>query len=720
MMEKVDFIHKIFGLNESSNLKLKIPSDILKIHKAFKKSGKKLYVVGGAVRDAILGDNPKDFDLATDAKPDEVLKIAKDNKFSTAEVGKSFGVVIVNGNEIATFRNDIGKGRRPSSVDYTDIEGDVRRRDLTVNALFYDLDKKEIVDLVGGIADLKKKKIRTVGKAEDRFEEDPLRKLRALRFQARLGGTFDKDLLSSLQKDPTLKGVSSERIRDEFVKSLKSAKNPQKYMEMNDKIGFTKLILPNLKVTKPYINDNDYILFLSSILRKNPPTYLSKSLNKLTYSNDERNNIVFLVSLQQFKPEEVLVYKKAQSKTSLSDEQIKKFGSIIGKDMKKFVEFKLSVGGKDVPKDIKGPEIGMWIKNKEKENFLNENLKQLGITDFKSLFKKMPSDLQKRVYNLKNFGQRLDKHPEGNVLKHTMVVVNRSIKDDDIDIAIAAMFHDIGKDETAGIHPKKGHITHFGHEKVSASLVSQYRDWIKSVGGNAANVFYIVKNHMRYKQLDDMRIKKVMKLKSFRAFDKLSKFSKHDRGGLGEGIINEGGRILRVFDFDDTLAKSTSFIYVKHKDGSESKLDPAQYAKYNAKSTDVFDFRDFNRLLNKPKIIKKNFNLLQKMLNNPNKKVTILTARKLAYPIRKFFKDQFGMDVYVVALGSNNPKDKSDWIEKHIKKGYTDIAFMDDSSKNIRAVDKLKSKYPDVRIKTHLVREHIDEEVQKYVDILIH
>ena len=720
MMEKVDFIHKIFGLNESSNLKLKIPSDILKIHKAFKKSGKKLYVVGGAVRDAILGDNPKDFDLATDAKPDEVLKIAKDNKFSTAEVGKSFGVVIVNGNEIATFRKDIGKGRRPSSVDYTDIEGDVRRRDLTVNALFYDLDKKEIVDLVGGIADLKKKKIRTVGKAEDRFEEDPLRKLRALRFQARLGGTFDKDLLSSLQKDPTLKGVSSERIRDEFVKSLKSAKNPQKYMEMNDKIGFTKLILPNLKVTKPYINDNDYILFLSSILRKNPPTYLSKSLNKLTYSNDERNNIVFLVSLQQFKPEEVLVYKKAQSKTSLSDEQIKKFGSIIGKDMKKFVEFKLSVGGKDVPKDIKGPEIGMWIKNKEKENFLNENLKQLGITDFKSLFKKMPSDLQKRVYNLKNFGQRLDKHPEGNVLKHTMVVVNRSIKDDDIDIAIAAMFHDIGKDETAGIHPKKGHITHFGHEKVSASLVSQYRDWIKSVGGNAANVFYIVKNHMRYKQLDDMRIKKVMKLKSFRAFDKLSKFSKHDRGGLGEGIINEGGRILRVFDFDDTLAKSTSFIYVKHKDGSESKLDPAQYAKYNAKSTDVFDFRDFNKLLNKPKIIKKNINLLQKMLNNPNKKVTILTARKLAYPIRKFFKDQFGMDVYVVALGSNNPKDKSDWIEKHIKKGYTDIAFMDDSSKNIRAVDKLKSKYPDVRIKTHLVREHIDEEVQKYVDILIH
>ena len=183
-------------------------------------------------------------------------------------------------------------------------------------------------------------------------------------------------------------------------------------------------------------------------------------------------------------------------------------------------------------------------------------------------------------------------------------------------------------------------------------------------------------------------------------------------------VITEG-RILRVFDFDDTLAKSTAFIYVKHKDGSESKLDPAQYAKYNSKTTDVFDFRDFNKILNNPKIIQKNFKLLQRMLDNPNKKVTILTARKLAFPVTKFFKDQ-GMDVYVVALGSNNPKDKSDWIEKHIKKGYTDIAFMDDSSKNIKAVDKLKSKYPNVRIKTHLVKEHIDVEVQKYVNKLIH
>jgi tRNA nucleotidyltransferase/poly(A) polymerase len=523
-----------------ANLKLKIPSDVIKIHKAFKKNGKKLYVVGGAVRDAILGKSPKDFDVATDAKPDEVEKIAKDNGIPTKLVGKRFGVVIwiINGEEyeIATFRKDIGKGRRPDSVDYTDIHGDVKRRDLTVNALFYDIDRKEIVDLVGGIEDLKKKKIRTVGKAKERFDEDPLRKLRALRFWTRLGGTLDKELLDALQNDPSLKGVSSEAIRIEFLKSIQSSKNTKDFLEMCDKVGFTSQILPNLKVSKPYPKTTDYILLLAWILRKNSPIVLKKILNKINYTNKEVEEIVYLNTLQNFTPEKVSVYKKGQSKAD--DSRIIMFGKMIGKDFKKFIKFKLSVKGGDVPSDIKGPAIGLWMANKEKENYLNEGLKEMGITDFKSLFKKMPSDLQKRVYNLKNFGQRVDKHPEGNVLKHTITVVNRSIKEDDIDIAIAAMFHDIGKDETAGIHPKKGHITHFGHEKVSANLVKKYRNWIESVGGNTANVYYIVKNHMRFKQLDNMRIQKVMKLKAFRAFDKLGKFSKHDRSGLDVNEIS--------------------------------------------------------------------------------------------------------------------------------------------------------------------------------------
>lgn len=183
-------------------------------------------------------------------------------------------------------------------------------------------------------------------------------------------------------------------------------------------------------------------------------------------------------------------------------------------------------------------------------------------------------------------------------------------------------------------------------------------------------------------------------------------------------MLNEG-RVLRVFDWDDTIGKSESNIYVKHKNGTETKLTPAEYAVYNEKPGDKFDFRDFNKMMNNPSVIEKNFKLLQRMLDNPQKKVTILTARKIAFPIRKYLKDTFGMDVYVVALGSNNPQDKADWIEKHIKKGYNSIAFMDDSKKNIDAVNALKSKYPNVQIKTKWVTESIEEDVQYYVDKII-
>ena len=150
------------------------------------------------------------------------------------------------------------------------------------------------------------------------------------------------------------------------------------------------------------------------------------------------------------------------------------------------------------------------------------------------------------------------------------------------------------------------------------------------------------------------------------------------------------GRVLRVFDFDDTLAKSVAYIYVTHKDGTKSTLSPGEYAKYKPQRGDEFDFKDFNSMLNNPKVIKKNFKLLQQMLSNPNKKVTILTARKLGFPIRKFFKDEYGLDVYPVTLASNNPKDKADWIEDMIdNKGYDDVYFADDSQKNVDAAKQM-------------------------------
>ena len=360
------------GKLKENKISLRVPGDIKGLYRLFKKNRKKLYIVGGAVRDAILGKSPKDFDLATDAKPDEVLKIAKQGGFKTIEVGKKFGVVIVGGHEIATFRKDIGKGRRPQAVDFSDIQGDVNRRDLTINSLFYDIEKNEVVDLTGGLKDLKAKIVKTVGNPKQRFDEDPLRKLRALRFQATIGGKMDKQTEIALLKNPSLKGVSGERIREEFVKSIIKAKSPKMYMEANDKFGFTKQIFPGLKVSKPYPNINDYQVFMGIILRKNEPQKIGKILNKLKYSSKEAINVMFLNLLQNFNGNNIYMYKKYQEKASLSPRQIILFGKLIGKDFKKFVNFKLSVKGTEFV-GLKGHEIGKAIRNKEAELY-NENV----------------------------------------------------------------------------------------------------------------------------------------------------------------------------------------------------------------------------------------------------------------------------------------------------------------------------------------------------------
>ena len=158
---------------------------------------------------------------------------------------------------------------------------------------------------------------------------------------------------------------------------------------------------------------------------------------------------------------------------------------------------------------------------------------------------------------------------------------------------------------------------------------------------------------------------------------------------------------LRVFDFDDTLVKSNSRIHVTNK-GKRKTLTTGEYAIYKAKSGDEFDFSDFDKVI-QPKKIKAMFRVFKNIYKaSGNRRITILTARAAYKPVRQFFKD-IGYDVYVVALSSSNPKDKSDWIEKQIKDGYDDVLFFDDSRKNIKAVKKLEKQYPDIKMITRLV-----------------
>lgn len=146
---------------------------------------------------------------------------------------------------------------------------------------------------------------------------------------------------------------------------------------------------------------------------------------------------------------------------------------------------------------------------------------------------------------------------------------------------------------------------------------------------------------------------------------------------------------LRVFDFDDTLVKTDSYVYVTHKSGSRTKLTPGEFAVYKPKKGDVFDFSDFHYVKN-PQEIKAITEVLRRMVKAAgDRKVYILTARGSAKPIEKYIRDIGIRGVEVVALGDGNPEKKADWIEARVKEDeYDDVFFIDDSKPNVKAVKK--------------------------------
>jgi FMN phosphatase YigB (HAD superfamily) len=161
---------------------------------------------------------------------------------------------------------------------------------------------------------------------------------------------------------------------------------------------------------------------------------------------------------------------------------------------------------------------------------------------------------------------------------------------------------------------------------------------------------------------------------------------------------------LRIFDFDDTLVKTNSFIYVTHRNGMKTKLSPGQYAKYDTRDGDEFDFKDFQQI-KKPELIKGYVELLRRMVSSGgSREVYILTARAAERPVSQFIKDLGISGVKVIALGDNNPEKKADWIEDRVKEGYDDIFFVDDSEKNIAAVKKRLRDYPNVKQKIQQVK----------------
>jgi poly(A) polymerase len=208
------------------------------------------YLVGGCVRDMLMGCPPKDYDVATAATPAQVLELFPE----ALTVGAQFGVVIVPreaGNvEVATFRTDgtYVNGRHPGEVRYAQTpQEDVRRRDFTINGLLFDPLRAEVLDYVGGQADLRARRLRTIGDPYERLNEDRLRMLRAVRFSARFGFKLDSTVLEAVrQLAPHIHSVSAERVRDEIVKILTDGP-ARKGFELLDQSGLLAEVLPEVK-----------------------------------------------------------------------------------------------------------------------------------------------------------------------------------------------------------------------------------------------------------------------------------------------------------------------------------------------------------------------------------------------------------------------------------------------------------------------------------------
>lgn len=193
------------------------------IVRALRQAGHEAYFVGGCVRDMVMGTEPHDYDVATDATPERIISLFP----RTAAVGAQFGVVLVHGEarsvEVATFRVDEGysDGRHPESVRFATAREDVLRRDFTINGMMFDPEKGEVIDWVRGREDIRKRTIRAIGKPVERFEEDKLRLLRAVRFAARFDYSIEKETYEAIARSaPKLNEVSIERIREELVRIL--------------------------------------------------------------------------------------------------------------------------------------------------------------------------------------------------------------------------------------------------------------------------------------------------------------------------------------------------------------------------------------------------------------------------------------------------------------------------------------------------------------------
>ena len=231
-----------------------------KVIACLRENGHIAYFAGGCVRDMVRGLTPKDYDIVTDARPEAVQTLFE----RTFAVGAHFGVIVVLENsfqfEVATFRSDDAyiDGRHPSAVHFSSQEEDAQRRDFTINGMFYDPVAEQVIDLVGGQADITAKLVRAIGEPAKRFAEDRLRMLRAVRFATALDYQIDNQTWEALVANaPSINQISAERIRDELVRIFLSP-NRVRGWDLLDSSGLMRAILPELEAMKGVLQPEQF------------------------------------------------------------------------------------------------------------------------------------------------------------------------------------------------------------------------------------------------------------------------------------------------------------------------------------------------------------------------------------------------------------------------------------------------------------------------------
>lgn len=392
ILKYLKFLESLKNINDMWDV---IPQSVKDLHDLFSDKGKKLYLVGGSVRDFLTGDKPKDFDLATDALPDEVLEIIG-SKYKTNLQGKAFGVVVVytkdqpEGMEIATFREDVSKGRNPEVKLGVTIDQDVKRRDLTYNALFYDLDNREIVDLTGGREDLEKGITRMVGDAGERFDEDSLRILRAFRFASRYNHPLDKETYNSIvdrkveypdtrlqnlsPETGKMERISQERVWEEFKKAFKQAKDFNYYLQFFTDFDMWDEVFPNSSVNTDLISSKDFIVVLANLFQGEDTSKLErKMVQDWKIETDLARPVIFLIDFMKLTPENGPDLFKQKMRCHIKDETIREWIQV--KNLKDpifeaFLRYRPSVSAEELmAKGLKGKALGDTIKQMEIENF---------------------------------------------------------------------------------------------------------------------------------------------------------------------------------------------------------------------------------------------------------------------------------------------------------------------------------------------------------------